>query len=1104
MWNGERAGDGSKLYGVKCAYTHEYGDTHTVCGGRYLELSCEGMTFSHWIDVTHYVRKVVMPGDELGPIREDYVLEAAWKEITAADVNAGEPEEGAAPADPEKTAEKVVTLLFRPFPLEEAGCSPEGIQRYDYVAGTRYDWLPTISRDGYVFLYWGGGSNGETPISEDSIVPNRNCTLWAHWTPASPTEGQVRFWSEAGDDPVKQCVATRVYTIGAPFGELPPAPARDRYRFLYWQTTFGRYDGGGLGYRRITPDTVFDGNDVSIHAVWEENWADWTRNRFSCERLSALVDGCPAEIKSVKDKGLAAGLKVVQEKTTKEWYVEGVPTELVDYATRDMFVEITPKSGAAATYRVKVRVVEDPVERMRPACVFGVYGMLEYDWPVDPATQRANEVPADRLNDYVMASDVWPEATKDWKFAGLPKGFGFSTKDGTKWTDVNKSVHYAPAGAVYGSSAEPVAAAVTATRTVKGVAGGSYTESYRAELEVVQDFLVQNVGIGDAAFRRILFMGADGLVEGVVGENVVVTLTQDWLRNNGKAKASNLPSGLLFTSTAKQVKVNGADVPVPAGSVYGTLNKETLQTAKISDGANTVFVEVRFSAKRPNVQLEYGAAAGAIKKMALLKPGADAKKSEYGTPVLVQGSAFRFGIDCDAGAKVTVKGQPTGMKLVQNKDKNSRDYGKWTLEGVPSKAGDYVAVFTVTQNGVSTSITERYVVKENRFAGEYRGTIVSSPAAGEAPRAGTIVVNVAAAGSTKVTVSEDGKSTLTYSAKSIGYSEANDYAYLEFELKPTAADKKLGYGVRTGRVTIRIPDASNDDRAEYRRLDGVVRFEDGSVAGEIEGVLVAAQAHDAHLRDCWFFTWSDGVQDFPIATIERTVKPGKTDVADIAGRLYDGTAIKLAKVPFVRDVAGDLDADRPYAGYSTAPFAVKAKDGRTFVFHGLKLTSSADSGFEGFATFADEEGVARTVAAETADLRTNAAMPFNAFFSSRWKDSLMTFDYGYDGFEAFDLDHGRGGDCFVLDADGADLAKIASKVQIALDGSCSFSFTTADKVYTYQVSLVTAPKVSEIGGERFVSDSRELHGTVVRSWKEGKETKSVYGIVDFIGVTPAE
>ena len=149
-----------------------------------------------------------------------------------------------------------------------------------------------------------------------------------------------------------------------------------------------------------------------------------------------------------------------------------------------------------------------------------------------------------------------------------------------------------------------------------------------------------------------------------------------------------------------------------------------------------------------------------------------------------------------------------------------------------------------------------------------------------------------------------------------------------------------------------------------------------------------------------------------------------------------------------------------------------------------------------------------TVEEESGEGRTFAAMGFNSFFSHRYASSQMIFDYGWDGFESFALDHVSGaakGDCVVLGVDGGEVTKIAAKNKVGLLGDFSYKFTTKDKIYTYQINLVTAPLARYLADDTVDwKESGRLVGFVTKTWKEGKTKKTLYGIVDIVGLKPAE
>ena len=791
-----------------------------------------------------------------------------------------------------------------------------------------------------------------------------------------------------------------------------------------------------------------DGASSDIDLNWnvipeeEASLQTWTMNRYGCADIMDLGIEVPsATMKAVKAEGLPKGLKLVQDKAKTAWYIEGVATEPLDYE----------KKFATIRFQFKTKGVDDNVQKIALKVVADKH--VEHQTPLGEFSMSASgmfDAPVD----------------KSWTVSGTPSGVNYDKKS----SNPGFTGKLSKLGAFTLTAKEPVTSAVPGTST-------KFNNVYTAEL------LVTPAGGYDDTFT---------VVKGAEMTAVDITAKFDWTANT-KSKSTGQPTGMKYAAGVFSGKVTGKAGLYPVTVTSADKQAQANYLVRVQDPS------------APSVGAYFG-----TKVMALLKKigAGDETATKNGQYTYMRGAAVSISLMTTDGATVKAAGLPTGLKVEQDKTKKT-----WSITGVPTKVGDYLVTLTVTKNGVSSAVTYLFEIVENAFAGDYRGVIASSPAADAAPRTGTILVNIAAGGATKVTVSEDGKSTLTYSAKSYGYSDSGDYAFVEFELKPSSADKKLGYGKRKGRVTISKPDAEVGD---YRILEGVVKLEDGTAVGEVEGWFVAPSAADYFkvgiTRECRFFSCNDGDFDAPIATVRLEIKAGvkgKAATANVTGTLYDGTAVKLTKVPLVRDVAKAATGEEPNACYSFAPFAAKAKDGQVFVFHGFKRPVSWDElGAEGRVTFVNAAGEVVTVEEESGEGRTFAAMGFNSFFSHRYASSQMIFDYGWDGFESFALDHVSGaakGDCVVLDVSGVEVTKIAAKNKVGLLGDFSYKFTTKDKIYTYQIDLVTAPLA------RYLADgtidwmkSGRLVGFVTKTWKEGKTKKTLYGIVDIFGLEPAE
>ena len=1048
----------------------EYGDTLTAESPENLSLIIpDGKRFSHWrIDSSS---NRVSPGDELGPIGGYVYLSAIFEENIVADEDNGfdvvftyQKEGVTGPvikAVRQRLGEKFVfptdysrrigrKSLVGWFSGERA--NPRQITTDTIADGSvrlvsakyldRSDRMAKPDNDAFANAQIIGDAHGlieELPLDRATkesgeFFYNTSAiagTLWYRWT--APMTGEVTFSAVNNGEGGRPILCGFVGQMFAPFIGL------DLLSSLTFKCTAGMEI-----WICVASDGASSGIDLNWNVISEEEASlqTWTMNRYGCADIMDLGIEVPsATMKAVKAEGLPKGLKLVQDKAKTAWYVEGVPTEPLDYE----------KKFATIRFQFKTKGVDDNVQKLALRVV--------------PDTHVEHQAP---LGEFSMSASGMFDAPvdKSWTVSGTPSGVNYDKKS----SNPGFTGKFSKLGAFTLTAKEPVTSAVPGTTT-------KFNNVYTAEL------LVTPSGGYDDTFT---------VYKGETMKDFDITAKFDWTANT-KSKAAGQPSGMKYAAGVFSGKVTGKVGMYPVTITSADKMAQAVYLVRVADPA------------APEVGAYFG-----TKKIALMKKmiAGDAAATKNGQYTYMMGSTVALPLTVTVGATVKATGLPAGLKLAQDKTTKA-----WSISGYATKTGTFLATVTATLNGVSTAVTYLFEIVENAFAGEYRGVIASSPAADAVPRAGTILVNIAVGGATKVTVSEDGKSTMTYSAKSFGYSDSGDYAFVEFELKPSSADKKLGYGVRKGRVTISKPDAAVDG---YRILEGTVKLENGTACGEVEGWFVAPGAADDYRtsisRECRFFSVNDGGFDAPIATVRLQIKAGakgKAATADVAGTLSDGTAFKLAKVPLIRDVVKHAAGEEPNACYSFAPFAAKAKDGRVFVFHGFKRPVSWNElGAEGRVTFVNAAGEVVTIEEESGEGRTAAAVEFNSFFSHRSASSQMIFDYGRDGFESFELDHVSGaakGDCVVLDAGGSEVTKIPAKSKIGLLGDFTYKFTTKDKAYNYEINLVTAPL------ERYLADgtidwmeSGRLVGLVTKTWKDGKATKSLSGIVDVVGLEPAE
>ena len=1071
-----RTNQGQLYDGVNNCWSQEYlfenlyvyGETPSVYGAEDLRLTCAGKRFDHWENLTDG-HKTVMPGENLPPITGDVVLQACWAEDIVAD---------------EDNGFDVV------FTYQKEGVTGPVIKAVRQRLGEKFafptDYSRRIGRKSLVGWFTSAMANARQ-ITADTIADESVKRVYARYL--DRTERTTRPDNDA---------FANAQIIGDARGLIEDLPmdraTKESGEFFYsssaiagtlwyrWTApmsgvvTFSavnRGDGGApilcgfsgqmsvpfvgldmpssLTFRCtagmevhvcVASDGASGDVDLSWNAVSETsaNLRVWGVNRYVCAKIANLGITMPA-----------ADVKAVK--------AEGLPKGLKlvqDKAKTAWYVEGVAteqldyeRKYATIRFQFKEKGKADEVQKLALAVV--------------PSARAGHWV---GLGEFSMsASELFgAEVRKDWTVSGTPSGVKYD-KDALAFSGKLSKIG-------------------TFTLTAKGPVTSAVPGSSAKFSNVFTAYLM--VDRADATYA-----GTITVERGVTMDAFNITAKFGWAAS-AKCKAEGLPPGMKYSAGVFSGKVTGDAWFYPVTVTSADKQAQAAYLVHVLDPSV------------PEVGVSFGA-----KELALLKKIAagDAKATKNWQYSFVRGAAVALPLEVAEGATAKAAGLPSGLKLEQDKAKKA-----WSITGVPTKAGDFLVTLTVTREGVSSAVTYLFEVVENAFAGEYRGTIVSRPAADAAWRAGTVLVNVAAGGATKVTVSEDGKSTMTYSAKSFGYADSGDYAFVEFELKPSSADKKLGYGVRKGRVTISKPDA---EVADCRLVEGAVKFENGTACGEVQGWFVSPGAADAWKtagadRECRFFSVNDGGFDVPVATVRHEVKwTAKATTANVAGTLYDGTSFKLAKVPLVRDVAKDATGREPRACYSLAPFAVTAKDGQVFVFHGFKRTAWTDpSGFEGRVTFANAEGGVVTAEEESGDAPAFSATGFNSFFGGSYRTSAMTFDWGWDGFETFTLDHASGaakGDCVVLGADGGEVTRIPAKSQIGTLGDFTYKFTTKDKAYAYEINLVTAPLARYLAdGSISWQASGRVVGFVTKTWKEGKETKSLGGIVDVVGLEPAE
>jgi len=156
-----------------------------------------------------------------------------------------------------------------------------------YTFNTKYENLPTPTRNGYTFLGWYTEKTGGTQVTTDSIVSIANDhTLYAHWqvntykVTIDPNGGS---W---GDSTTSQTFELTYNTT-----KNIPIPTKKRYTFMGWTLT-----GAGSLMTSLTEESTFTMGyqDATLVATWEPNLAEYVQysnpEYTSCTNMACAFD----------------------------------------------------------------------------------------------------------------------------------------------------------------------------------------------------------------------------------------------------------------------------------------------------------------------------------------------------------------------------------------------------------------------------------------------------------------------------------------------------------------------------------------------------------------------------------------------------------------------------------------------------------------------------------------------------------------------------------------------------------------------------------------------------------------------------------------------
>lgn len=475
-------------------------------------------------------------------------------------------------------------------------------------------------------------------------------------------------------------------------------------------------DAGSLE-ESVTPDvTITEG--AYFKATLAELGYDVPTDGQTAYSVKAY--GLPAGLKLVGNKAVTKkdkkGKKVVVTPANVEWWIEGVPTAALDYATNPAYLVITV-DGKTQTLPLSLGV----------------------------EAQEVTELPDLALGEQLNEQFYLPGVTNGWTVSGLPTGLKYTPKLVTTTKKKGKKVVSVTTNAlpysVYGKTTKAGLFTVTAKKKA-----GAYNETLKFRV------LVNPAPVDTAIF-------GDELTNIVTMAYVPFEwdLTNDVAAVGGKvAKVAGLPAGLAFASATTykdkkktQVKQYGQTIvgkPTKPGTYVVTFTKnETTGTGKKKTVAKTAQILWTVVESDAELSLGFNEKGGVI---------------ESGTVGLSYGDLMAF--DATDGAKVTASGLPAGIKLAD------LGGGEYAFKGFTAKAGTYLVTVTATLNG--KTVRQRIALKVDGLPswakGTYNGVVYAT--SGDLDYAGYGTVSVSSAGKISGKFSENG-TNWTFSASSYDF-----------------------------------------------------------------------------------------------------------------------------------------------------------------------------------------------------------------------------------------------------------------------------------------------------------------------------------------------
>ena len=507
--------------------------------------------------------------------------------------------------------------------------------------------------------------------------------------------------------------------------------------FMYGEDGDPSQPGGGwvrnlrFGDNPVAPDVTIKAGEYFKATLAELGYDVPTDGQTA---YSVKAYGLPAGLKLKSNAAVTKKVKKGKKTTTvvvtpakTEWWIEGVPTAALDYATNPPYLVITV-NGVAQTLPLSLGVEAQDV--------------MELD---DLA-----------LGDSLNEQFYLPGVTNGWTVSGLPTGLKYTAKLVTTTKKKGKKVVSVTTNALpYSVYGKPTKA-------------GLFTITAKKKTETYYETLKFRVLVNPAPVDTAIF--GNELTNIVTMAYVPVA----WDLTGGSAgglalpvvsnvvKVAGLPKGVTFAAkdtyaytnakkkTGKYLKQLGQTIvgtPTKPGTYVVTFPKNvTTGTGKNKKTvAKTAQILWKVVANDAELSLGFNTAGGEIKD---------------GSVGLNYGDLLAF--SATDGAKVTASGLPKGITLANLGD------GQYAFKGFTAKAGTYLVTVKATLNG--KTVTQRVALKVDGLPswakGTYNGVVYAT--SGDLDYAGYGTVSVSSAGKISGKFSENG-TNWTFSASSYDF-----------------------------------------------------------------------------------------------------------------------------------------------------------------------------------------------------------------------------------------------------------------------------------------------------------------------------------------------